>query len=412
MKFTPFLFLLILPNTYAKEGTWTATKYGAAYAGTVIADNAGEAMGAVQDAAHAAYVPTREAAGSAWGYVLDVKDGMVKRSAISNGDGVAINASVYAMSLRQAERENKDLKQLQKDREKRQYDLKRATEETERLQKLATEYVDLASKFQSNISETLNGIAESAQKLEGFDKAHQDRLQQILDQHKKLGALTAEDGKSRVGQQALVSMKEALVDLEDFARKSPEAAAKAGLTMRLAAMSSMLEGAQERFTEKEDQIEKAQKKINELSAVDESKVALTEQDMQRNMILGSLNNSVSNLITNGEFSRVRSQLAFSHFNEIEKEMKEKGVKAGDVKKAYKDHMKELADQYNNTPLGVFVNGQIAKAMGTVCEFVNNQCKDGTNNQLFDFLDDTSRGKFKIVMPETPTADPQTVTTPK
>ena len=95
-----------------------------------------------------------------------------------------------------------------------------------------------------------------------------------------------------------------------------------------------------------------------------------------------------------DFSKVRSQLAFSHFKDIEASMKEKGVKAGDVKDSYKKNSAALASQYNNTPFGVYVNGQIAKAMGSVCDIVNNQCKEGTNSSLFDFLDDSSRSNYK------------------
>jgi hypothetical protein len=399
MKYFPLTLVLALSTSFAhaeEEGTWTATKYAGSYSGTVISDNAGAASGAIQDMAHAAYVPTKEAASSAWGYIVDVKDGVVKRSAIANGDGVSINASVYALSLRQAERENTDLKTLQKDREKRQYDLKRATEETARLEKLATEYKDAASKFQSNISATVDGIADSAKKLEGWDKAHQEKLDKLLADHKKLGSLTADDGKARTGEHTLVSMKESLSDLETFIKKSPDSAAKAGLTARLNTMSSLMEGAQSRLAEKEDQMRASTAKINELSKIDETQVAQSEQQMQRRMILGTLNQ--------GEFSKVRSQLAFSHFKEIEKEMAAKGVKEGDVKKAYRGHAKEIAEQYNNTPMGLYVNGQIAKAMGTVCELVNNQCKEGSNAALFDFLDDTSRGNFKITTPGQPAGD--------
>ncbi|MBY0416145.1 MAG: hypothetical protein K2Q18_18375, partial [Bdellovibrionales bacterium] len=141
-------------------------------------------------------------------------------------------------------------------------------------------------------------------------------------------------------------------------------------------------------------------KINELSKIDEKKVANEEESMKRQMILGTLNNSVNNLITNAEFTKVRAQLAFSHFGEFDKELAEKGVKAGDAKEAYKKNAVAIAAEYNETPFGLYVNGQIAKAMGTICDLVvNNQCKDGSNAVLFDFLNDGSR-QPKLKLPAT------------
>ncbi|MDD4974878.1 MAG: hypothetical protein PHY93_11040 [Bacteriovorax sp.] len=416
MKYFPLFLIFSLSSASLlaneDEGYLSAGKYAGSYSGTIISDNAGAASGAIQDVAHSIAVPTREASSSAWGYIVDVKDGAVKRAAIANGDGVSINASVYALSLRQAERDNTPLKTLEKDKEKRQYEMAKSREEADRLQKLAKEYSEVATNFQLNMSASIEGIADSSKKLAGWDKEKQVKLDKLLADHKKLGTLTAEDGSARMGEHTLISMKETLTDLETFIKKSPDAAAKAGLTKRFSAMSSLMEGAQARLSEKENQMRVATAKINELSRTDENQVAETEANMQRKMILGTLNNSVTNLINSGDFSKVRSQLAFTHFKEVEKEMAEKGVKSGDVKKAYMAQTKELAEQYNNTPFGIYVNSQIAKAMGSVCDLVKNQCKEeGSNGALFNFLDDSSRGTFKVKSPAQvvePVADKNTI----
>jgi hypothetical protein len=399
MKLLPLAMIaaMTVPTAFAgdDEGYMSATGYAAGYAGHVTSDVAGQVMNGAEDVGHAVAVPTKQAARSVWGFLSDIGNGMEKSKAIATGDGVNINASVYSLALRQAERDNSALNTLQKERDERQYNLKRAQEETERLKKLSSDYKEDASKFQSNINTTLVGIAEAAKKMDGWDKAHQANLDQLIEEHKKLGKLTAEDGKARIGSQTLVSMNKAWVDIEDFVKKSPDAAKAAGLDTRMKSMSSLLSGATDRMQEKEKQMMAATAKINELSKIDEKKVADDEASMKRQMILGTLNNSVNNLITSAEFSKVRSQLAFSHFKDIEASMAEKGVKAGDVKNLYKKNINTLASQYNNTPFGLYVNSQIAKAMGSVCELVNNQCKDGTNSALFDFLDDSSRFNFKM-----------------
>jgi hypothetical protein len=379
---------------HAEEGTMDAVSHSAGYAYNVTADNAGELGNGIQDIAHSIAVPAKTAAKSAWGFLSDVGNGIEKRKAISSGDGLVINTSVYSLALRQAERENLPLKMLQKDRDERQYQMKRAIEETDRLNKLAKDYKEDAGNFQKNISSSLTGIAETAKKLEGWDKAHQQKLDKLLEEHKKLGSLTAEDGKARTGSHTMVSLNETWSDLETFIKKSPDSAKKIGLDTRLKAMNSLLSGATERITNKENQIMASTAKINELSKFDEKAIAEDEKSMQRRMVLGTLNNSVNNIITQAEFSKVRSQLAFSHFSEIEKELAEKGVLAKDVKNMYKKNAIALADQYNNTPFGVYVNTQIAKALGSVCELMANQCKEGNNAALFDFLDDTSRFNFK------------------
>jgi hypothetical protein len=410
MKILPIALMVMMtvPGiTHAEdeEGTASAISHSASYMADITKDAAGNMAGAVADLSHAVAVPTKEKAKSIWGYLSDVGNGYEKSRAVSNGDGVAINASVYSLALRQAERENLPLKSLQKERDERLYNLKRAQKESARLVELTNDYKDDATKFQSNISTTLVGIAESAKKLEGWDKAHQEKLNAFISEHKKLGSLTATDGAARAGSHAMLAMSETWSDLESFIKKSPDSAKATGLSGRLKAMSTLLSGATERIADREQKMLATTAKINELSKINESNVANEEESMKRQMILGSLNNSVNNLITSADFSKVRSQLAFSHFGEIEKEMEAKGVKAGDVKEQYKKNSTALASQYNNTPFGVYVNGQIAKAMGSVCDVVNNQCKEGTNASLFDFLDDSSRMNLKII-------DKGSVVTPK
>ncbi len=409
MKLIPLTFSLAVLSTaaVAQEGNLSALTYSAQYGFDVAKDNAGEVNNAIGEAGHAIAVPTKQAARSVWGFISDVGDGIEKNKAISFGDGVLINTSVYSLALRQAERENTPLKTLQKDRDERQYRLKRAQAETERLNAIAKDYKEDASKFQSNIASTLDDIATTAKKLEGWDKAHQDKLDKFLQEHKKLGSLTAADGNSRVGSHSLVAMNETWTDLEDFIKKSPDSAKKIGLDTRLKTMKSLLSGASERIQDKENKLMAVTAKINELSKIDEKKVADDEASMKRQMILGTLNNSVNNLINQAEFSKVRSQLAFSHFDEIEKELMGKGLKKGDVKDEYKKNIQALANQYNNTPIGVYVNSQIAKAMGSVCDLVNNQCKEGLSSTLFNFLDDSSRFKFKNISPDESSTSKQT-----
>ncbi|MGZ3787807.1 MAG: hypothetical protein ACXVLQ_04750 [Bacteriovorax sp.] len=396
MKLLPIAIAIaaVTPMARAEEDTLSAASHAVEYAAHVTEDKAGEFSNGVEDVGHAIAVPTKEAAHSAWGFLQDVGDGIEKNRAISSGDGLAINTSVYSLALRQAEKENTPLTTLQKERDERQYRLKRAQEETDRLNGIAKDYKEDAKNFQSNISSTLTGIAKAAKKLEGWDKAHQAKLDKFLEEHKKLGSLTAEDGNARMGDHTILSLNEAWVDLEDAIKKSPTSAKKLGLDGRLKAMDSLLSGATARIQEKENQIMESTAKINELSKVDEKQVANDEASMKRQMILGTLNNSVNNLINQAEFSKARSQLAFSHFGEIERELASSGVQSGDVKNQYKKNANALAAQYNNTPIGVYVNSQISKAMSSVCELVNNQCKDGMNASLFDFLDDTSRFKFK------------------
>jgi hypothetical protein len=379
------------------EGTMSAAAYAATYAGHVTRDAAGNVVNAVADLGHNIAVPVKEKSKSVWGFLSDIGNKFEKSRAISSGDGVEINSKVYALALRQAERDNTPLTTLKKEREERQYNLKRALDETNRLTDLAKDYKEDAGKFQANIETTMVGIAESAKKLQGWDKAHQAKLEAFVSEHKKLGSLTADDGSARVGSHAVIAMNETWSELEDFIRKSPESARSAGLNTRMSAMSSLLQGAGERISDREQKIMAITAKINELSKIDESK-ANDEESMKRQMILGTLNNSVNNLIMSADFSKARSQMAFAHFKDIEASMKDKGVKSGDVKDTYKKNSAVLASQYNNTPFGVYVNGQIAKAMGSVCDIVNNQCKEGTNSSLFDFLDDSSRSNYKSIIP--------------
>ena len=412
MKILPAAMLMVLAiptvTMAQEEGTMSALGHAAGYTATIAKDTAGNMSNALADMGQAVAAPVKEKSKSIWGYLSDVGNGIEKSRAVSNGDGVAINASVYSIALRQAERENTTLKTLQKDREVRQSALQRAQKESQRLADLSKEYKEDAGKFQSNVMTTLVGIADSAKKMEGWDKAQQAKLDAFVSEHKKLGSLTAEDGAARLGTHAMLKMNETWSELETFMKKSPEAAKSAGLTTRLKAMSTLMVGASDRIAEKEQQILATTAKLNELSKVNESSVADDEAYMKRQMILGTLNNSVNNLINSADYSKVRSQLAFAHFSDVEKEMESKGVKAGDVKEQYKKNSTALAAQYNNTPFGVYVNGQIAKAMGSVCDLVSNQCKEGTNSSLFDFLDDSSRSNLKPSEPVIPTMTPKSL----
>lgn len=412
-KMLPMAMMMVLavPSisySQEEEGTMSALGHTASYAATVSKDAAGNMSNALADMGHAVAVPVKEKSKSMWGFLSDVGNGIEKSRAVSNGDGVAINASVYSLALRQAERDNAALKTLQKDRDERQYSLQRAQKETQRLSDLTKEYKDDAVKFQSNVASSLIGIAESAKKMDGWDKAQQAKLDSFVSEHKKLGSLTAEDGSARMGSHALLKLNETWSELESFMKKSPEAAKSAGLTTRLKAMTTLLAGASDRIADREQKILVTTAKINELSKVNEFNVADEEAFMKRQMVLGTLNNSVNNLINSADYSKVRSQLAFAHFSEVEKEMEAKGVKAGDVKEQYKKNSVALASQYNNTPFGVYVNGQIAKAMGSVCDLVSNQCKEGMNSSLFDFLDDSSRSNFKANEPVIPTMTPKSL----
>jgi hypothetical protein len=396
MKLLPLAIVLVVmaPMAHTEEGYVDAAADAASYGGTIIKETAGDVGNTLEDAGHSFAGTTGKAAEAVGGFFSDVGDGFEKNRAIASGDGVSLNASVYSLALRQAGKDNLPLKTLQDGRDDRQYKLKRALEETDRLKGLASDYKTDASNFQSNIADTLKGIAKDAKKLKGWDKAHQVKLDKLLEEHKKLGSLTAADGSARVGSHTMVSFKEAWVDLEDAIRKSPTSASKAGLGLRLGAMSSLLSGATERIQGKENEIMATTAKINEYSKVDEKSEANDEASMKRQMILGTLNNSVNNLINQAEFSKARSQLAFSHFGEIEKALNGKGLQAGDVKNQYKKNINALTTQYNNTPIGVYINSQISKAMGSVCDLVNNQCKEGLNASIFNYLDDSGRTQYK------------------
>ena len=365
-----------------EEGYGSAIGSAASYSGTIIKDNVGEAV-----------KPTKGFLQSVWGYLADAGNGIEKQKALMSGDGVAINASVYSLALREAERRNEPLKKM-----------KQSQEEAKRLEGLARDYQEDARNFGSNISATLEELAQTAKKLDGWDKKKQDKLASLLQEHKKLGEQTATDGKARMGSHTIVSLSETFAELETAIMSSPDKAQSLGLSGRLGSMKSLLDGARTRLSTKEEQIMAATRTLNEL----EKEFGAGPEEMQRRMVLGTLNNAVNNLITQAEFSKNRAQLAFSHFSDIEKELASKGIKGGDVKKYYRDdkNLKALTDSYNDTPMGVYVNSQISKAMGSVCELVNNQCKDGTNANLFNFLDDSGRSIFKDRI-TTPTDDSAT-----
>ncbi len=375
MKFIPLVLVLATVSfpilADEERGYGDAIGSAASYSGTIVKDNVGGAV----------VKPTKSFLQTIWGYVSDAGNGLEKQKALMSGDGVAINASVYSLALRDAERKNEPLKKM-----------KQLQEESKRLEGLARDYQKDASNFGNNIGATLQDIAQTAKKLEGWDQKKQEKLAALLAEHKKLGEKTASDGDPRIASQTIVSLSETFAELETAIMKSPDKAQSIGLGGRLGAMKSLLAGASARLSEKESQIMAATKTLNDL----ERENGATPEEMQRKMVLGTLNNAVNNLITQAEFSKNRAQLAFSHFSEIEKELAEKGVKAGDVKKFYRDdkNLKALTDSYNDTPMGVYVNSQISKAMGSVCELVNNQCKDGTNSDLFKFLDDSSRQIYK------------------
>ncbi len=378
------------------EGYMSATGYAGSYTGTVIQDNAGEAVNSVAGATRAVVKPTKSFLQTIWGYLSDAGNGIEKQKALVTGDAVAINASVYSMALRDAERKNEPLKKMKASKEERDESRELSIKEAKRLEDLARDYQLDATNFGKSISATLSDIAENATKLKGWDKKKQDKLAVLLAEHKKLGEATALDGKARIASHTTTSLAEMFAELETAVMSSPDQASSIGLSGRMGSMKSLLAGATKRLSDKEEQMLKVTRTLNELAQVDEKKLAATQEDMQRKMVLGTLNNAVNNLITQAEYSKNRAQLAFSHFADIEKELGVKGIKAGDLKKHYRDdkNLKALTDSYNDSPIGVYVNSQISKAMGSVCELVNNQCKDGTNSNLFNFLDDSGRTIFK------------------
>ncbi|NOT80599.1 MAG: hypothetical protein HOP07_16550 [Bacteriovoracaceae bacterium] len=398
MKFLPIVLILstISAPVFSQEGYGTAAHSALKYSGNIISDNAGDISNSVQDATRAVAKPTKSFLASIWGYISDAGNGIEKQKALATGDGVAINASVYSLALREAERKNEPLNQLKSKRDDTQYALKRSQDEAKRLEELAKAYKEDANNFGRNINTTLQEIASTATRLEGWDKQKQVKLSKLLDEHKKLGEETAKDGDARHASHTLTSLSETFAELETAVLKSPDQAQSIGLGGRLGAMKSLLQGAATRMGEKETQMLQSTRRLNELAQIDDKALAASQEDMQRKMVLGTLNNAVNNLITQAEYSKNRAQIAFSHFDDIEKELGVKGVKPGDLKKHYRDdkNLLALTNTYNNSPIGVYVNSQISKALGSVCELVNNQCKDGTNTNLFNFLDDSSRSIFK------------------
>lgn len=389
------LVAISIPNVHAEdatEDTLTAGKHATGYAGLVIRDSANDLSNKVKSLARPVGDAILEGADVAGGFLSDLYEGGSKKYAISAGDGVTINARVYSLALRDAVKKNSELKMVESTRKEVKRNLEDAIKETDELKSYGEEYKDYAVKFQKNASGAVLDLVESTRKLAVKDKALQEKLDQFIADHKKIGSLTAEDGNARIGSHTLVSMNETLAQIKGFIERTPEAANSEVLKGRFNAMTSLLANATKNINDKEQKIATSIGKINFYSQFDDKRMAEDEEALKRQIILGTLNNSVNNLITNAEFSKVRSQLAFAHFNEIEKEMK--GVKAGDVKDQYKKNIGALSSQYNNTPFGVYVNSQIAKAMGSVCELVNNQCKEGTNASLFDFLDDTNRSNYK------------------
>ncbi|MBY0414055.1 MAG: hypothetical protein K2Q18_07810, partial [Bdellovibrionales bacterium] len=339
MKILPLAVLVALsvPNVIlAEDGDEPngAIVTNVNYAKTVAKDNYKAAMNSLQDLGHKVYTKTAGFFDALGDSVSDVTDSFQTSRAISNGDGVEINARVYSLALRKAENAEGGVKQLKKDQQEREYSLKQAKKEVDGLADLSKDYKKVATDSAYNVGDALVGIAEQTQKLKGWDEAHQKKMDEFVKQHKELGKLTAEDGAGRVGEQMLLSMKESWTSLGDFIKKSPDAAKAAGLEVKFNNMSSVLVKSITRMTEKEGQILTSMGKINTLSKAIEAG-AIDEESLQRQTILGTLNNSVNNLITSAEFSKARSQLAFSKFSEIEDSMKKKGVKAGDAKEAYK-----------------------------------------------------------------------------
>lgn len=408
MKLFPLIIALTLvPTSYAEENKIGSLATTARYAGHVLRDNAGELANSAAAAYQVVASPAKEVAHSAWGFLSDVGNGWQKNLAIVNGNGVELNAKVYALALREAERQNKDFKTLQSDRDKRQRDLKRAREEAIRLEKLSTDYKTDAANLQTNINATLVEIATNAQKLEAWSPEHQEKLNAFIEENKALGAATAKDGQSRSGAHALAGMSNAWASLEDAIAKTNDIALKKVFATKYAAMKSFLSGANERIQDREAKIQESMSTINELSRINENDVSDSEESMKRQMILGTLNTSVGNLINNAEFSKVRSQLAFSHFSDIEKQLSAKGVKTGEVKAAYIANQEALAAQYNETPMGIYVNGQINKAMSLVCEMVANQCKENAQTNLLKIINSAAREiPAKILTPSTDSPNTQ------
>jgi chromosome segregation ATPase len=372
MKFIPLILLFSTVSfpIRAEQPDYFPAEYATSYS--------------TQDVTGAITRPIKSFSETIWGFIADTKDKMGMRAAEMTGDAVSISASNYSLALREAERKNEPLKKL-----------KSSQEEAKQLEDLAGEYKKDIEKFEKDIDATLQLVAQDAKAIKGRDQKKQEKLEKLLAERKKLGQKTAIDGDPRHGGHVLLSLSETFSELEMDIMNVPDRAKSIALGKRLEKMKTLLEGATVNLSETQKKMLVVTNRINEL-AKDENGLPTTPEVMQRRMILGTLNNSVSNLITQAEFSKNRAQLAFSHFADLEKELASKGVKAGDVKKYYRDekNLKALTDSYNDTPIGVYINSQISKAMGSVCELVNNQCKDGTNSNLFNFLDDSGRAIFK------------------
>lgn len=404
MRIAPFLLLIMLPTVSFAQGelgmdgedarAQDVKKAHGNYNATVLRQAGGDFLNAADDAAYNyLYKPGREVARNVGGFFSDVIDGSAKRMAVANGDAVSVNANAYLLTLRKEERENQELNKTASALEEQSRVYKKSEKEVERLKSLAEEYKVNAKEFQQNLGGAVKDLAETTQKIEGLSAAQKDQIAGFLKAHQELGKETAKSGDPKYLDHFAVSMSEMLSTLGTAVKGSQLGAQKKTLEGRIERMRDYMQSAATKFKQKELEITDATEKVNS-SRSQLAKLSTDEQQLRREQVLSSLNNSVVGIINNAEFSKIRSQLAFAHFDDIAKELKDKGLNSKDVKKAYKERLSDITKQYNETPIGLYVNGQISKAMGSVCDLVANQCKDAADNKFFDFMDDSSRKSLK------------------
>jgi len=311
-----------------------------------------------------------------------------------SSDPVKLAGALYSQELRAAKKANPEADKSADARVKRKQDY----DELQRLSKILDtsmgKYDDILNKSKTDSDLTLTQVFNQANSMKISDQASKEALKKAADDHAKLGALTAKDSDPRTFSQLSVSMKSNLQRFGAWLSSIPESAEKTILEKKLKLALSNASDSQEKLDALNTEILGVTNKMGQIENFDEKGALDNEFNLRRAMALSSLQNSVSNLVTHNDYKKSRLQLAFANFSDMEKEMMGKGVLAGDVKATYKNNIKKIAEQYNNTPIGLYVNDQIAKAISSVCDLVQNQCAEGSRGRVFDFLNDTSRDILK------------------
>ena len=378
MKLASVSVFILLGLSFAQAqdqsgtGTYNAAKINGAAARVVIA--ADETMNDISNAAQRGQTEFLS-------FMNGLSIGARLKTQEISGQTAAMAATLYAQELKKlSDAETEKSNQSKQALRQRENALKNIASLESSLAKHQKANEELKEKANAAMDEFLTAVEKRAEK----NKELKDKIQEIRLQREKL------KNEKDTGKIAILKSKlnEGIASLSQKTGSFFSGIRTSLLKQEYNNMARLVDNSQVEMDSITNEIADLAKVITNPPI--EETVASPDEKSKLAMM-----NAISNFLTNAEFAKMRADMAMTNFNDIDAALEKQGLKDAKSKDNFADQSDKIIEQYNNTPMGLYVTKQIARAMSGVCELVANQCKDGTSSDLFKFLNDSKSLKQNL-----------------